>query len=72
MKKILKMSIGESLVENLNRNVLLDHLDSVEKGIAKHDDVYDKNHKQRGKLQDLKKFICWKYRVDDCEITNEW
>ena len=71
MKKIIIMNLGEELVENLNRNVILEHVENVETGLNEKDDLYYQYCDHKDKLKDIKSFICWKYDVDEIESEED-
>lgn len=49
------------LVDNLNRNVVLDHIEHVEKSILPKDDAYVRFKKIEKNFVSLKKYQEWKY-----------
>lgn len=65
------MYFGEVIAENLNRNVLRDHIDYVEKGIRVSDDDYKRAILNNDKLNDFETFIKWKYDVDGYEVESK-
>lgn len=50
--KKVSEEIGQNLVDNLNRNVMLDHIEYVERGIREPDDDYYRalEMKKRGEI----------------------
>src|SRR5438552_4630011 len=54
-------SLAQNLADNLNRNVMLDHIEYVEKGIRPKDADYFKFLKIKDNLVSLEQFQKWKY-----------
>ena|SRR6266516_4374679 len=55
------ISWAQKLADNLNRNVMLDHIEYVEKGIRPKDADYFKFLKIKDNLVSLEQFQKWKY-----------
>lgn len=56
----MKKNWAQSVADNLNRNVMLEHIENVEKGIVEPDEDYHKFVKIKDKLQTLPSFQKWK------------
>jgi len=54
--------LGQELCDNLNRNVLLEHLELVRIGINKSDKTYYEALKIEKYLQYFDKYVAWKYK----------